>query len=118
MRKDVSFFSTKVAKRGNRADSHKLPMDARISGVIHTLIASIFMGVAFLQLGLAFDSLLTGRNTVMGALLLLGTVAVLYVVFKLRENAIASYRIEPVRERVEPTLVPINSLPARRIDHA
>lgn len=109
MREDVSFSSTKVATQPrNLADSKQLPMDARISGVIHTLVASMFMGVAFLQLGLAFDSLLGGHNTLMGALLLLGTVAALYVVFKLREKVIASYCIPQVQERVEPTYVPIH----------
>ena len=107
-----------VKPRRNLAGSQQLPIDARVFGVIHTLIASMFMGVAFLQLGLAFDALLAGHSTVMGALLLLGAVAALYVVFKLRDKAIASYRITPLRDRVEPTFVPLNSLPARRIDHA
>lgn len=104
--------------RRKLAVSQQLPMDARIFRVIHTLVASMFMGVAFLQLGLAFDSLLARHNTVMGALLLLGAVAALHVVFKLREKAIASCRVTQVRERVEPTLAPINSLPVQRIDHA
>lgn len=63
--------------RRELAASQQLPIDARVFGVIHTLIASMFMGVAFLQLGLAFDALLAGHSTVMGALLLLGAVAAL-----------------------------------------
>ena len=107
-----------VKPRRNLAGSQQLPIDARVFGVIHTLIASMFMGAAFLLLGVACDALLAGHSTVMGALLLLGAVAALYVVVKLREKAIASYRITQVRERVEPTFVPIRTLPARRIDHA
>lgn len=110
-------FAVGIPRR-ERAASQPLPIDARVFGVIHTMIASMFMGVAFLQLGLAFDVLLAGHSTVMGALLLLGAVAALYVVFKLRGKVIASYRISPVREKVEPTLVPIKSLPARPINHA
>lgn len=104
--------------RRELAASQQLPIDARVFGVIHTLIASMFMGAAFLLLGLAFDALLAGHSTVMGVLLLLGAVAALYVVFKLREKIIASYRITQVQERVEPTYFPIHSLPARRTDHA
>ena len=99
-----------------------ISLNARVAGVIHTLIASIFLAVAFLELGLAFDLLFTGRPGVLGGLLLLGVIASLYVVSKLREKAIAYYRISPTCERIEPLWVPqmkpVNSLSARLIDHA